>query len=63
MSDKPYSAAKLARRWSIPKSKIYEMVRDGDLASFRVNGQLLRIAAEEVARHENLHPIKTLRSS
>ena len=52
MSDKPYSAAKLAKRWSVSKSSIYEMVRDGRLKSFRLAGQLLRISAEEVARHE-----------
>jgi excisionase family DNA binding protein len=53
VSDKPYSAAKLARRWSVSKSSIYEMVRDGRLKSFRLAGQLLRISAAEVARHED----------
>jgi excisionase family DNA binding protein len=61
VNDKPYSAAKLAKRWSISKSTVYEMIRDGRLQSFRLSGQLLRITAEEVARHEELGSTRPLK--
>lgn len=53
MSDKPYTAAKLAERWSVSESTIYEMLKDGRLQGFRLGGRLWRISADEVARQES----------
>ena len=49
---KPYSVKSLSTRWSCSPGYVYRHIKSGELRHFRVGGQLLRIAAEEVERWE-----------
>ena len=51
MSARPYSPASLAERWGCHQRTVRELIRRGDLKSFRV-GALVRISAEEIGRYE-----------
>ena len=51
MSDKAYTYATLAERWSCSEALLYAMVRRGELKTFRV-GRATRISAAEVERIE-----------
>ena len=46
-----YTIAQLAQRWQCPPDAIYDMVRRGDIKSFRV-GKAIRFTAEAVAEYE-----------
>ena len=46
-----YTIAQLAQRWQCSPDAIYDMVRRGDLNSFRV-GTAIRFTAEAVAEYE-----------
>ena len=46
-----YTIAQLAQRWQCAPDAIYDMVRRGDIKSFRV-GTAIRFTAEAVAEYE-----------
>ena len=46
-----YTIAQLAQRWQCSPDAIYDMVRRGDIKSFRV-GTAIRFTAEAVAEYE-----------
>ena len=46
-----YTIAQLAQRWQCSPDAIYDMVRRGDIKSFRV-GKAIRFTAEAVAEYE-----------
>ena len=47
-----YTITQLAQRWQCSADAIYDMVRRGDIKSFRV-GKAIRFTAEAVAEYEN----------
>lgn len=47
-----YTIAQLAQRWQCSADVIYDMVRRGDIKSFRI-GTAIRFTAEAVAEYEN----------
>lgn len=46
-----YTITQLAQRWQCSTDAIYDMVRRGDIKSFRV-GKAIRFTAEAVAEYE-----------
>lgn len=52
MSEAPYTARTLARRWQCTPMTIYNLKARGMLCGFKLGGKLWRIGAEEVARIE-----------
>lgn len=46
-----YTIDQLAQRWQCSPDAIYDMVRRGDIKSFRV-GKAIRFTAEAVAEYE-----------
>lgn len=46
-----YTITQLAQRWQCSADAIYDMVRRGDIKSFRV-GKAIRFTAEAVAEYE-----------
>lgn len=52
MRTSAYTVAELAEHWNCSKDVIYDIIRCGELHSFRLRGKALRIASEEVERYE-----------
>ena len=51
VTNRAYTVAQLAERWSCSDGTIYGLIRSGDLRSFRI-GTLIRVSADEVERVE-----------
>lgn len=49
---KVYDVASLATHWGCGTDTVYNLVRSGELQSFKLGGKLIRIRAEEVERYE-----------
>lgn len=48
---RPYSVETLAQRWGCGESTVRNLIKRGELATFRI-GILIRISADEVGRYE-----------
>lgn len=52
MSERPYTPATLAARWSVSDRHVRRMLEAGELKGFRPGGKMWRIPANEVERYE-----------